>query len=117
MSRPGSCMQSVSPFDAALVCFEACEWLGPLSAQRLAEQLRTTGRAGFRVGSALTDLVETLREVVVSERLPPERLTPRWRVGVLQHGTAQEAGREWEDAFGYGGPDSDESWSNASTTC
>ena len=96
-------MQSVSPFDAALVCFEACEWLGPLSAQRLAEQLRTTGWAGFRVGSALTDLVETLREEVVSERLPP-----RWRVGVLQHGTAQEAGREWEDFFGYGGTDTDE---------
>ena len=75
----------------------------PISAQRLAEQLRTTGWAGFRVGSALTDLVETLREEVVSERLPP-----RWRVGVLQHGTAQEAGREWEDFFGYGGTDTDE---------
>ena len=80
-------MQSVSPFDAALVCFEACEWLGPLSAQRLAEQLRTTGRAGFRVGSAFTDLVETFREEVMSEHLPP-----RWRVGVMaqHHGRAEE---------------------------
>ena len=72
-------MQGVSPFDAALVCFEVCEWLGPLSAQRLARQLRITGRAGFSVGSALTDLVETLREEIVSEQLPP-----RWKVGVLQ---------------------------------
>ena len=70
--------------------------------------MRTTGRTGFRVGSALTDLVETFREVVVSERLPPEQLTPRWRVGVLQHGAVPEAGREWEDAFGYGGTDTDE---------
>ena len=83
MSGPGSCMQSVAPFDAAWVCFEACEWLGPLSAPKLAAQLRTTGLAGFRVGSALTDLVKTLREEVVSERLPP-----RWRVGVLHQGTS-----------------------------
>ena len=94
-------MQSVSPFEAALVCFHACEFLGPLSAQRLAEQLRTTGSAGFRVGCALSDIVETLRELVVSEslpleRMPPKRLPPR----------AQEAGREWEDAFGV--TDSDE---------
>ena len=60
------------------------------------------------MGSALTDLVETVREVVVSEPLPVDRLTPRWRVGVLQHGTAQEVGRELEDAFGYGGTDTDE---------
>ena len=69
LERPGSFMLGFSAFDAALVCFEVCEFLGPLSEQRLAERLRTSGRAGFRVGSALTDLVKTLREVVVSEEV------------------------------------------------
>ena len=64
----------LSAFDSALVFFEVSEFLGPLSAPRLAEQLRTSGRVGFRVGSALTDLVETLREVIVNEELLPVRV-------------------------------------------
>ena len=81
-------MQSVSPEAAAQVFFEACEWLPePLSAPKLAAVLRTTSRAGFRVGSALSNFVESYREVSLLEGLPP-----RWKVGVLaqHHGRAEE---------------------------
>ena len=60
----------LSAFETALVFFDGVvEFMGPLEAPRLAARLRMTGRAGFRVGSALTDLVETLREVIVNEEL------------------------------------------------
>ena len=65
----------LSAFETALVFFDGVvEFMGPLDAPRLAARLRMTGRAGFRVGSALTDLVETLREVTVMEDVLPERV-------------------------------------------
>ena len=62
----------LSAFDSALVFFiGVVDFMGPLGAPRLAARLRMTGRVGFRVGSALTDLVETLREVTVMEDVLP----------------------------------------------
>ena len=91
-------MLGVSAFDAALVCFEVCQWLGPLSAQRLAERLRASGRAGFRVGSALSNLVETLREEVVSERLVEVLQVAE----IIDSSTTSEETPDdtWERAFG-----------------
>ena len=91
-------MQGVSAFDAALVCLEVCEWLGPLSAQRLAERLRASGRAGFRVGSALSNLVETLREEVVSERLV--EVLQVAEVIDISTTSEEESDDTWERLFG-----------------
>ena len=91
-------MQGVSAFDAALVFFEVCECLGPLSAQRLAERLRATSRAGFEVGSALSNLVETFREVVVSERLMPVLQVAE--VIDISTTSEEESDDTWERLFG-----------------
>ena len=60
--------------------------------------LRTSGRAGFRVGSALTDLVETLREEIVSERLVEVLQVAE----IIDSSTSSEETPDdtWERAFG-----------------
>ena len=89
----------LSAFETALVFFDGVvEFMGPLDAPRLAARLRMTGRAGFRVGSALTDLVETLREEIVSERLVEVLQVAE----IIDSSTTSEETPDdtWERAFG-----------------